>query len=321
VTLRALVADPTEPLASKLRDALLSSGYEVAACGSLDAAVEVLRDQEPDVVFAAASEMFDGALLCERTRQIRPACPVVLVFFPDAEDPEGDAAAAGADAWLQAPFSPETVGTLAQAMVGVRGLRGRVARLEREVRDASDKQVAQTSEFEVLKKLLLIEVKRSRRYRYPVSFLLVGVDALETRAAGLTLERRTSLLASLLRHIASSVRDIDLAVPSSEGRFLVFLSHTPREGARTAATRIVQRVAKLELKPQVTVSIGLACYEPGPENDKVSFGALMREAAESLKRAQREGGGRVEGGGERERERERPSRRPTRTTTTRGAKS
>ena len=315
MTLRALVADPTEPLASKLRDALLSAGFEVAAAGSLDAAVDVLRDEEPHVVFAANSEMFDGVLLCERARELRPACPVVMVFFPDAADPERDAKDAGADAWIQAPFSPAVVGTLAHAMLNVRELRSQINRMEKEVADASTRQVTQASEFEVLKKLLLIEVKRSRRYRYPVAFLLVGVDQLEARAAGLSLEKRTALLTAVLRHIASSVRDIDLAVPSSEGRFLIFLSHTPKEGAQAAATRIVQRVAKLDLKPPVTVSVGLACYQPGPESDRVSFGALMREAADHLKRAQKAGGNRVEGGGG-----DRPGRRPTRVTTVRAPK-
>jgi len=311
VTPRALVADPTEPLASKLRDALLSAGFEVAACGSLDAAVEALREQEPDVLFASASEMFDGALLCERARALCPSCPVVLVFFPDAGDPDGQAREAGADAWLQAPFSPAAVGALAMAMQNVRRLRAQVAQLEKELRGAADVQVSRTSEFEVLKKLLLIEVKRSRRYRYPVAFLLVGVDALEARAAGLSLEKRTTLLAAVLRQIASSIRDIDLAVPSSEGRFLIFLSHTPPQGARVAAARIVQKVSRPDGKPPLTVSVGLACYQPGPETDRVSFGALMREAAENLRRAQHEGGRRVEGGAEK------PVRR---TTATRPAK-
>ncbi|HEY8207431.1 MAG TPA: diguanylate cyclase [Myxococcaceae bacterium] len=315
--MRALVADPTEPLASKLREALLSAGFEVAVAGSLDAAVDVLREEEPQIVFASSSEMFDGALLCARTRALRPTCPVVMVYFPDAPDPVHDAESTGADAWIQAPFTPSAVGTLAHAMLGVHELRVRLVQLEKEVRAAADKQVSATSEFEVLKKLLLIEVKRSRRYRYPVAFLLVGVDSLEARAGGLSLEKRAQLLALLLRHIASTVRDIDLAVPSSDGRFLVFLSHTPREGARVAASRIVQRVSKLDPKTPLTVSVGLACYQPGPESDRVSFGALMREAADNLKRAQKAGGNRVEGGGGGER----PGRRPTRVTTVRAPKS
>ena len=137
MTLRALVADPTEPLASQLREALLSAGFEVAAAGSLDAAVDVLREEEPQIVFASSSEMFDGALLCARTRALRPTCPVVMVFFPDATDPEQDARAAGADAWIQAPFTPSAVGTLAHAMLGVHQLRTRLARLEKEVRAAA----------------------------------------------------------------------------------------------------------------------------------------------------------------------------------------
>jgi diguanylate cyclase (GGDEF)-like protein len=311
VTLRALVADPTEPLAGQLRDALLSSGFEVAAAGSLDAAVDVLRTEEPQVVFTSDSEMFDGGALCARVRALRPTCPVVMVFFPDAADPEGDARKYGADAWIQAPFEPPAVVALAYAMLGVHELRVRLAALEKEVRSASDKQVA-ASEFEVLKKLLLIEVKRSRRYRYPVSFLLIGVDALETRAARLSMEKRTQLLGAVLRTIASNVRDIDLAVPSSEGRFLVFLSHTPREGARVAASRIVQKVSKMDARSGLTISVGLACYQPGP-GDKVSFGALMKEAADNLKRAQKAGGNRVEGA-------DRIGRRPTRVTTVRAPK-
>jgi diguanylate cyclase (GGDEF)-like protein len=313
LTLRALVADPTEPLASKLREALLSSGFEVAVAGSLDAAVDVLRDEEPQIVFASSSEMFDGGLLCAHTRALRPTCPVVMVFFPDAPDPVRDAEEAGADAWIQAPFTPAAVGTLAHAMLGVHELRVRLVQMEKELKAAADKQ-ATASEFEVLKKLLLIEVKRSRRYRYPVAFLLVGVDALEARAAALPPEKRTQLLALVLRQIASTVRDIDLAVPSSEGRFLVFLSHTPREGARVAASRIVQRASKIGMKAPLTVSVGLACYQPGPESDRISFGALMREAAENLKRAQKAGGNRVEGGAA-----DRPGRRPTRATTARAA--
>jgi len=313
LTLRALVADPTEPLAGQLREALLSAGFEVAAAGSLDAAVDVLRTEEPQVVFSSDSEMFDGRAMCARARALRPTCPVVLVFFPDAADPEGDAREAGADAWIQAPFEPSAVVALAHAMLGVHDLRVKLARLEKEVRSASDKQVSAASEFEVLKKLLLIEVKRSRRYRYPVSFLLIGVDALESLAANLSMEKRTQLLALVLRAIVANVRDIDLAVPSSEGRFLVFLSHTPREGARVAAARIVQKVAKMDARSGLTISVGLACYQPGP-GDKVSFGALMKEAADNLKRAQKAGGNRVEGA-------DRIGRRPTRVTTVRAPKA
>jgi diguanylate cyclase (GGDEF)-like protein len=312
VTLRALVADPTEPLAGQLREALLSAGFEVAAAGSLDAAVDVLRMEEPQVVFASDSEMFDGGALCARARTIRPTVPVVLVFFPDAGDPEGAARRSGADAWIQAPFDASAVVALAHAMLGVHELRGKLARLEKEVRSASDRQVSAASEFEVLKKLLLIEVKRSRRYRYPVSFLLIGVDALESRAAGLSMDKRTQLLAAVLRTIVSNVRDIDLAVPSSEGRFLVFLSHTPKEGARVAAARIVQKVGKMDGRSGLSISVGLACYQPGP-GDKVSFGALMKEAADNLKRAQKAGGNRVEGA-------DRVGRRPTRVTTVRAPK-
>src|SRR5687768_7823424 len=109
-----LVADPTEPLATTLRSALAGAGYEVMAVTAAEAALTVVRDRDPGVVFASDSEVFNAGALCQRVHQLRPTCPVVMVFFPDADRPDEQARAAGADAFLVAPLTAGTIASSAE---------------------------------------------------------------------------------------------------------------------------------------------------------------------------------------------------------------
>ncbi len=309
---RALIADPSVPVSGAIRKYLEAEGFEVKVVHYLDEAVEKVRAQEADLVFAAATSSFDGETLCKKVKQLQPVCPVVLVYPPDEDAPGVHAARAGADAYLVGPLKRATVGSCAKSMMRIRALEERVQRLEATEQNRPPEQVpaarppppatataaaasaSGSGDFEFFKKLLLMEVKRSRRYRYPVSFLLVALDQFGERAAQLTQQQRTSVLAEALAGITRCVRDIDLAVPFKDERFLVFLPNTPREGALIVAGRLREQLATLEGLPQTTASVGVAAYEPGAGRAQVSFGSLMKDATEALRRAQAAGGNAVE---------------------------
>jgi diguanylate cyclase (GGDEF)-like protein len=159
-------------------------------------------------------------------------------------------------------------------------------------------------DFEFLKRLMLMEVKRSRRYRYPIALLLVELDLFPARSATLPPAARTAVLAEALGALVGGVRDIDVAVPFADSRFVVFLPHTPRSGALVVAERLRERVGALRGLPGTTASVGMAVSEPpsgkGPASGaaaQVSFGSLLKEAGEALRRAQASGGNRVEPAG------------------------
>src|SRR4051812_42866488 len=128
-----------------------------------------------------------------------------------------------------------------------------------------------------------MEVKRARRYKFPVSFLIVAIDHFHERLAGSTQGLRMVVMAEALGIISRGVRDIDLAVPFTENRFLVFLPHTPRAGALTVAARLHERVRKMKTVEDLTPSIGVAAFDPLSSKAEVSFGTLMREATEALR--------------------------------------
>ncbi|WP_257455348.1 response regulator [Archangium lipolyticum] len=300
-----LVAEPSASIAGALRRFLESAHHEVTVVGDVQEALARVRELAPAVVMASVSDGFDGEGLCRQLKEEAPGIPVLLLYLPEEEQPESRAAAAGAEACLVGPLKRATVVSCVNLMMQVAHSREAVAQIRAELQMQQSAGVRRepvpagsSPDLDFLKRLLLMEVKRSRRYRYPISFLMLEPDRFAERVAPLPGPQRTSALAEILRKLAEALRDIDLAVPFAEGRFIVFLPHTPYEGAIIVAERLLQRVKEVESVPGLTASLGLAVFEPAAVKGQaqVSFGTLMKEAGDSLRRAQAAGGDRIEGG-------------------------
>jgi diguanylate cyclase (GGDEF)-like protein len=300
-----LVAEPSASIAGALRRFLESAHHEVTVVGDVQEALARVRELAPAVVMASVSDGFDGEGLCRQLKEEAPGIPVLLLYLPEEEQPESRAAAAGAEACLVGPLKRATVVSCVNLMMQVAHAREAVAQIRAELQMQQSAGVRRESapagsspDLDFLKRLLFMEVKRSRRYRYPISFLMLEPDRFAERVAPLPGPQRTSALAEILRKLSEALRDIDLAVPFAEGRFIVFLPHTPYEGAMIVAERLLQRVKEVESVPGLTASLGLAVFEPAAVKGQaqVSFGTLMKEAGDSLRRAQAAGGDRIEGG-------------------------
>jgi diguanylate cyclase (GGDEF)-like protein len=148
--------------------------------------------------------------------------------------------------------------------------------------------------FELHRRLVLMEVKRARRYRYPLALVLVSLDDWAEVGASLEPAARGELLAAVLSILARSLRSVDLPVLHSGDRFLVVLPHTPAEGALTLAGRLCAQVGAHPGPPRVTASAGVASFDGAGQ---VSLGSLVAEASRGLDRARVAGGGRAERGG------------------------
>jgi diguanylate cyclase (GGDEF)-like protein len=299
-----LVAEPAAPISGALRRFLESAGHEVMLASDVPDAMGRVREMAPAVVMASVSDGFDGEGLCRQVKAEAPGIPVLLLYLPEEEYPEARAASAGAEACLVGPLKRATVVSCVSLLMQVAQAREAVTQIRSEMQMMqSGGRREQTGsgpspDLEFLKRLLFMEVKRSRRYRYPISFLILEPDKYADRLGALPPMQRTSVLADVLGKLAEALRDIDLAVPFAEGRFIVFLPHTPYEGAMVVAERLLQRVKEVQSFSGLTASIGLAVFEPAAMKGQaqVSFGTLMKEAGESLRKAQMAGGDRVEGG-------------------------
>ena len=280
---RILVAEDSFPVNAALRRALEGAGYTVDALPL----AETLRSVSAAGYGAAIVHRGKlGAELVRALRGLDPHLPVIQLALDEEEAASGPDEM-DAEGTLVGPLAaPAVVGAVRMAE-----RLGRAARHAAELEVAAERRRESAQDLALLKRMLLLEVKRSRRYGYPVSLGLFAVDRWAEVGSGLPPSGAAALLADLLAVLTSSVRDIDLAVPFDEDRLVVLMPHTRVEGALQVARRLVARIREREGATRVTASGGVAGHAGG---GTVSFGALVKDAAAALSRARAAGGDRAE---------------------------
>lgn len=138
------------------------------------------------------------------------------------------------------------------------------------------------------------ELKRSKRYKRPVSLCMVSVDNFKelTRQYGaLTSDGVVKYVGEILK---GATRDVDIAARYSSEEFALIFPETGVQGATVVAERIRQRVAHQSLSAnynnlKVTASVGLAAFPThAREHDE-----LLQRGIEALEQALNAGGDRV----------------------------
>lgn len=294
---RILLVEDSPAVTSSLRRPLEAAGFRL----DLAEPAEAMARLEVGVHALAIVPPRMGASLVEALKRADRTLPVVL-FFPDDRGVEAETEALVADGVLVGPVSAPSLVSCCRAMARLRAQSRRISSLQEQVERARAAGAAPAmKDYEFFKRLLLMEVKRSRRYHYPISLALVAVDRWKELGPRLGARERAALLGDLLGIVNAAVRDIDLALLYSEDRFLVFMPHTRADGALNVSNRLCSRVRSHRGAVKLTVSVGVATFEG---TGTMSFSTLTRMAAEALARAQAGGGDQAAGfGGPRKKDR------------------
>ena len=278
------MAVDSKPVVSALRRDLEPAGFPMDAVAPGEAAARLDPARHVAAVVRAAAGA--GAVVAA-LKAVDPHLTVLALFF-DEEEAEGFPGALGADGVLVGPLTaPQVAGTCA--------LAARLTAAARRLHAAErTRPLTPSGEHDLgfLKRLLFVEVKRSKRYGIPLSLALVAVDGWEPLAAQLEPRARAAQLAELTGLVSGAVRDIDVAVPFSEERLVVLMPHTSSPGGLQVARRICARVRERAAGVPLTVSVGVASHEG---QGTVSFGSLVKRAAEALAGARAAGGDRAVG--------------------------
>jgi len=147
--------------------------------------------------------------------------------------------------------------------------------------------------FSHFKEVLFVEVKRARRYGFPLALALIAFDPVDGK---LNDELQVQLMSGVALAIRRSLRDTDYPVQYSPDRVLLLMPHTDLAGSLIVARRITERVSKAILQAgdevlHPTISVGVAAGEPGRD---YGFSELVRQAQDGLEAATAQGGNRVE---------------------------
>lgn len=312
---RVLLVEKQRAVQTVLKGYLDGAGYCVLVANCEEAALAEIEKETVDLVLAGAEGQDRlGETLCQRIKaEISPRLPVVLLYAPGEEEAERRATSAGADSYLVAPLKKHAVLTVARGMLRIKLLLEQIDSLEKALEQArcsapSEPESARPKvasddmyDFEFFKKLLLMEVKRSKRYAYPISLAIVAFDGFQEVTAELDARARGRVVGSLLAQITLSIRDIDLPVLYAEDKVLVFMPHTARTGAMVVGGRLRDRLREHSVEGEgderlrLTASIGIAAFEG---QGTVSFGGLIKDALAAVRKVQMSGGDGVEAVGE-----------------------
>ncbi len=269
------ILEPNDARWKGLATGLKKAGLQV----SLAREVEKLK-REQLVVLGRAS-----GSLPKLARAVRKQLPNALVFAAQSKGFK----APYADAVLPVPVSPND-------------LKVRLAELNKPKKEAAVSQRPgegildpNTSfyTFAHFKEVVFVEVKRARRYGFPLALALVAFDPVDGKMNDAL---HAQLMGGLALAMRRSLRDTDYPVQYSADRVLLLMPHTDLAGSLIVARRICERVARATLQHEdtsirPTISVGVAAGEPGRD---YGFSDLVRQAQDGLNDAMAHGGNRVE---------------------------
>jgi PleD family two-component response regulator len=277
--------------------AVEAAGHVVIACGSgrdgIARIQHALRD-ELDVVIVGLP---GGEPIIDAAVALAPRRPVVLAASTgSAAEAIRRASEAGADLAMARPHDVERLAPLllaASRLVDERrqaiNARGSETMLRARLDALVEPEAGALQPFELFQRVLELELKRARRYAYP---LAVALFALEIPPPAPPPGIRGILRARAGNALIHSIRDIDMATALDDERFLVLLPYTSLGGAAEVAHRILESVAAgtpvtaadRVFEPRVVGAVAGA----GP-GQPLSFARLMRDATRALEQARRDG--------------------------------
>jgi PleD family two-component response regulator len=288
---RVLVADPSTRFLERTGDILSGAGFAMVAASEGQSARDHADAGRADVVLTATNlPRLSGYELCRHIKKVDPTIPCVLMFDKGEIRQPTRVWQVGAANFLVRPLKQSELLFAVRDMMAIANLlRQRDAlREEREQRATDAGQEldvrARLYQFEFFKKLLAVEIKRARRYHYPLSLMLVGLDARPSHLSH-TGAALTRLLAQAVR---CEIRDIDVPVTFSTDSVLVVMPHTDQDGTRLVAERL--RVRIRDRSGGATASVAVVSTDSLP---RATFPALIQAASRALAAARRDRGDRV----------------------------
>jgi len=139
------------------------------------------------------------------------------------------------------------------------------------------------------------EIERSRRYKRPISFLMIDIDNFKKYNDTFGHPSGDELLAQVAGLFKRLARKVDTVARYGGEEFAIILPETIKEGAWVAAERLRNRVAEMEFaeNSKISVSIGIGFFD-GVDNSFTKED-LVDMADKALYNAKTGGRNKVEG--------------------------
>ncbi|MBN1492104.1 MAG: GGDEF domain-containing protein [Phycisphaerae bacterium] len=135
------------------------------------------------------------------------------------------------------------------------------------MREAGTDALTGLGNYRVFTDRLAQEVARAKRYRTPLSMILLDVDSLKQVNDTHGHPAGDVLLKTVAARLADEIRHIDQGARTGGDEFAVLLPNTDAAAARAVAERVIQQVRRRPVRwqgqtIQPAVSVGVGQYDP-----------------------------------------------------------
>ena len=300
---RIIIADRSSKFLEKCTDILRDIDIEVVpAADGLEAKISLISARPIGVIAHIDLPRMDGFSLC---RYIKEEYDITVPVILMSHDPENDiyeqAIEAGADNVIYRPIKKTELVFCVRTILKLRELlvdNQRLA-LGRDRQDSTSMGSIFRStgvfQYQFFKAFLSVEIKRAKRYGFPLSIMLIALDNPQSIEVKYGSQLLRQLLIGLHKAIRKSIREIDLPVTLKDETMLVLMPHTDLQGAQVVAERIRRRIKRsvyregnIAIYP--TISVGVTAFKPEEDTE---FSSVIKRASKALKEAQYSGGNRV----------------------------
>lgn len=298
---RILVVDDDRENVELLTDCLAKNGYTVTSAGEAQGALHRIRAWKPHLILLDINMPgISGLELIPKIRAVTADeyVAIVLLTANMSLDDVVHGLDTGADDYVTKPFRAQELIARVRTMLRFKDLQDALRRANARIEELSS-----TDDLTGLVNMRAFyrkgdeEISRSRRFRKPVSALLVNVDNFSSVNEVGGFESGSELLRKVGQQLRQCVRSMDLVGRVGADEFFLLLPETDLAGAEFVAERIRDAIQATDFKAEkfsakITATIGVAGF--GADQNEGNLAELYRNANEALRSAKSAGQNQIE---------------------------
>lgn len=261
-----LVVDDEQAQIDLISEALKSDGYLVAAATDGFKAIAACKVRMPDLILLDLQmPLMSGLDVFKRLRSDEKTRDIPIIFLRRKGEKPSELAEAADEYWVVSkPVAREELLSRVRTSLRERTLKNELKKKELQLRELSltDPLTAFRSP-RYLAEFLRAELTQCRRYKIPLSLVLLEIDKYREVLATRGQVGCNNLMSQIATLVHAQNREADILVRLSESELGLFLTHTDMQGAVEVAERLREAVAITEFTSMdrqfnATVSIGVS---------------------------------------------------------------
>lgn len=291
-----LVVDDEQSHALLLTELLKKAGYIVATANDGFKALAACKVRTPDlIVLDLHMPLMGGIEVLNRLRAEEKTRTVPLIFIGNKNqaNPKLTGEEATEEDILLKPFEPNELLSRIKTALKQKELLEQLREKEGQLKELSmTDPVTSLKSSRFLQEFLTTAIKQSRRYRVPLSILVLELDRGKELENELGQSGSIELLSQVGQHVSKQLRDSDIVARTGPFELTIVLTVTDNKGAIEVAERLRDQIRKASFPYQnraikVTASLGLCQFS---ENMDDRGTVILSHAHAALSQAQANGG-------------------------------